>query len=168
MRIESVDVFPCRLPFRGTFKKAGGQIGKPGERVPHIFVRIRDEDGFEGWGEARPSRFWSYETEESVTTTLRNYLAPAVVGQSVFDVASVQRIMNGEIAGSVTVGQPIAKSAIDTALHDLICKRLQVTLRKFVAANPHETIILSWTVTGSTLPELERSVAQGRKAGYHH
>jgi hypothetical protein len=151
MRIKTVEVLPCRLPFRGTFKIAGGAVGKPGERVPHIFVRIRDEDGLEGWGEARPSRLWSYETEESVTTTLRNYLAPAIVGQSVFDLANVHRVMNREIAGSVTVGQPIAKSAIDTALHDLICKRSKVTLRQFARANHRiqkSSDGVNWTVIG--------------------
>lgn len=168
MKIESVDVFPCGLPFRGHFKIAGGAVAKSGDLVPHIFVRIRDTDGYEGWGEARPSRQWSYETEETVTTTLQKYLAPAIVGQEVFDAAAIQRILHREIANSVTVGQPIAKSAIDTALHDLICRRLKTPLRKFAGANATDGITLSWTVTGSTLAEIESSVDSGGKAGYRN
>jgi L-alanine-DL-glutamate epimerase-like enolase superfamily enzyme len=168
MKIQSVEVFPCRLPFRGAFQIAGGAVGRPGDLVPHVFVRLRDDDGFEGWGEARPSRQWSYETEESVTTTLRNYLAPALLGQDVFDVANVHRILARAIMNSVTAGQPIAKSALDTALHDLICHRLKLTLRKFLGANRGHTITLSWTVTGATVGEMEQSVQEGLRAGYHH
>lgn len=171
MNIASVEVFPCGLPFRGTFQIAGGTIGKPGDLVPHVFVRIRDTDGFEGWGEARPSRQWSSETEETVTSTLRQYLAPAILGQNVFGVAAIERLLHREIAGGVTIGQPIAKSAINTALYDLICQRLKLTLRQYAGtppAAPAPAIDLSWTVTGSTLLETEQSVEAGLQAGYHH
>lgn len=168
MKIESIEVFPCGLPFRGSFKIAGGTIGKTGDLVPHIFVRIRDSDGFEGWGEARPSRQWSYETEETVTTTLQKYLAPAILGRNVFDAAGIERILHREIANSVTVGQPIAKSAISTALHDLVCKRLKKTLRSHVGTHPNDGITLSWTVTGSALADIEKSVESGLKSGYRH
>ncbi len=168
MKIESVEIFPCGLPFHGSFKIAGGTVGKTGDLVPHIFVRIRDTEGFEGWGEARPSRHWSYETEETVTTSLQKYLAPAIIGQKVTDIPVIEGILHREIAGNVTIGQPIAKSAINTALHDLLCQRLKQTLRHYVRPNPAKGITLSWTVTGSTLPEVEQSVDDGLQAGYQH
>jgi muconate cycloisomerase len=167
-KIASIDVFPCGLPFRGHFKIAGGAVGKPGDLVPHIFVRIRDTEGLEGWGEARPNRYWSYETEETVTSTLQKYLAPPLLGHDVFDAAGVERILHREIAGSVTIGQPIAKSAINTALFDLICHRLNVPLRRYAAAHPAQGVTLSWTVTGSTVADIEPSVEAGLQAGYHH
>lgn len=168
MNIESVEIFPCGLPFRGSFKIAGGTIGQTGDRVPHIFVRIRDSEGFEGWGEARPSRHWSSETEETVTTTLQKYLAPAILGKPVTDIQAIDAILHREIAGSVTVGQPIAKSAINTALYDLLCQRLNQTLRRYLSPSPTKGITLSWTVTGSTLPDVEKSIEAGLQAGYQN
>jgi muconate cycloisomerase len=84
------------------------------------------------------------------------------------DIPAVEAILNREIAGSVTIGQPIAKSAINTALHDLMCKRLNLTLRRYLSPQAAKGITLSWTVTGSTLPEVENSVEDGLQAGYKH
>ena len=33
----------------------------------------------------RPAPQWSYETAESVTTTIRNYLGPAIIGLPIMD-----------------------------------------------------------------------------------
>jgi L-alanine-DL-glutamate epimerase-like enolase superfamily enzyme len=168
MNIESVEIFACGLPFRGRFKIAGGTVGQTGDLVPHIFVRIRDSEGLVGWGEARPSRYWSYETEETVTTTLQKYLAPAILGQEATGIAAIENILNREIAGSVTIGQPIAKSAINTALYDLLGHRQQQSLRRHLSPTPANHITLSWTVTGASLPEVEQSVADGLQAGYRN
>ena len=45
MKIASIDIFPCGLPFRGHFKIAGGPVGKAADQVqlsdaPGLGVRI--------------------------------------------------------------------------------------------------------------------------------
>src|SRR4051794_2127887 len=104
---------PLRLPFRETFKISRGSVGSPEEGAPHVYVRVRADDGAEGWGEARPSHRWSYETEESVVTTLRRYLAPVLIGLDPWDLAAVHAAMGRQIAPGISTGAPIAKSAID-------------------------------------------------------
>ena len=91
MRISEVTVFPTRLPFRTTFKISRGAVGSQAEGAPHIYVRVTADDGAVGWGEARPSHRWSYETEETVVTTLRRYLGPAVVGDAAVAARSIAR-----------------------------------------------------------------------------
>jgi hypothetical protein len=47
---------------------------------PSIVVRLTDENGVQGWGQSVPVETWTYETAETVETTLRHYLAPDRLG----------------------------------------------------------------------------------------
>src|SRR5262249_28859847 len=62
VKLVSLEVFPTRLPMRETFRIARGAVGDPAVGAPHIYVRLTADDGGVGWGEARPSPRWSYET----------------------------------------------------------------------------------------------------------
>ena len=85
MQLTSLEVIPLRLPLREELRIARGSVANPAAGAPHVYVRVVGENGIEGWGEARPSHRWSYETEESVVTTIRHYLAPALEGLDLFD-----------------------------------------------------------------------------------
>ena len=77
-RITRVEVGRLDYPMAGEFK-----FFKAGVR-PSVVVRLTDEDGTHGWGQAVPVETWTYETPESVETTLRHYLADAVCGAPIF------------------------------------------------------------------------------------
>ncbi len=164
--IEHVDVFPLRLPFRETFAISRGAVGSPETGAPHVYVRVVSSDGVEGWGEARPSHRWSYETLESVVTTLRRYLAPAVQGLLVYDLDALHARMNTEIAPGVTLGQPIAKSALDMALHDMIGRTLGLSLPELWGIRQRDTVELSYMVSAATPEEVFEKVRAARAAGY--
>ena len=74
-----------RLPVVKTFQFASGSAGSAGGTAPHVFVKVTDSQGETGWGEGRPHAAWAYETLESVTTTIRGYLGPALIGLPVTD-----------------------------------------------------------------------------------
>src|SRR5579862_7438049 len=95
--ITDISVFPLRLPFKSEFRIARGSVGSPSAGAPHIYVRVTAADGTVGWGEARPSHRWSYETEESVLSTIRTYLAPVLLGHDIFDLARLHQTMHTEI-----------------------------------------------------------------------
>lgn len=119
MTIHAADIYPLRLPMRSAFHISRGAVGTLEEGAPHVYVRVTADDGTEGWGEARPSPRWGSETQESVVTTLRFYLLPAVMGADPGDLDELHDRMEREIAPGVSVGQPIAKSAVDMAAMDL-------------------------------------------------
>ena len=56
---------------------------------PTVLVRLTDEDGVTGWGQSVPLETWTYETLETVETTLRNYLAPVLNGADPSDLAEI-------------------------------------------------------------------------------
>ncbi len=120
MIIRSVEAIPCRVPFRQAFVIGRGAVGAAaGSEGRHVFVRIETESGHVGWGEARALPSWSYETFESITFAVRNYLGPLLLGRSPFELNAIHRAMYDTLTPAVSNGQPFAKAAIDVALHDL-------------------------------------------------
>ena len=165
-RIERMEVFPLNLPFLTEFKISRGSVGGPKAGAPHVYIRIATDTGAVGWGEARPSPRWSYETLESVVTTIRNYLAPALVGLDADDFETAHQIMDREIAPGITVGQPVAKSGIDMALHDLAAKSLDLPLYRFLGADRASDVPLSYLVSVDSAAKAEEVTAAAVSAGY--
>jgi L-Ala-D/L-Glu epimerase len=153
MNIASVEVFPIRLPLRAvlTLPRGASRTLDEGKRV--ALVKITDTDGNVGWGEAGPSRRWSAETLESCVSSIRNYLAPVVIGHDVFDLAGLHAKMNQELAVGMDPGQPIAKCAIDLAVHDLIGKRLGINLQSWLGAKRADCVPLARLVSAATPQE---------------
>jgi muconate cycloisomerase len=166
LKISRIDVFPLRLPMKQNFLISGGSVGGVAQGAPHVYVRVVDDQGGEGWGEARPSHRWSYETLESVVTTLRRYIAPALAGAEVEDLQGVHRIMNREIKGGLDAGQPIAKAAVDMALHDLIGKRRGLRLSGVWMGSFRDRIRLSYLISTPDPMEAAKKARQAREAGY--
>ena len=109
-------------PFAGEFKFF--QPDRNGRVVrPTILVRLTDDQGQTGWGQAVPVPTWSYETVETVTSTLTGYLAPAILGADPADLAAVHQRMERAIRPGLTIGQPLCKAAVDLACHDLAGKQ---------------------------------------------
>jgi len=160
--IRSVEVFPAPYPTVGHFKF----LGKP--QRDSVLVKITSEDGSFGWGQSVPIPSWSYETFESVVTTIERYLAPALVGRNPFDIAGAHRVMNQAIAPSFSTGMPIAKAGVDLALHDLCGKLRGQNLPERWGRSPLDRILLSWTVNPRTLEETEVLVSEGLQRGYQH
>jgi len=165
--IATIEVIPLRLPVIKELKISRGSIGSPQTGAPHILVKVTDENGVIGWGEARPSPRWSYETPESVLTTIRNYLAPAIIAMDEFNLEAIHHVMNTVIAPGVQIGQPIAKSGIDVALHDLIGKKLGIPIQAFLGSRSLKEIKLAYVVSADTVDEAVQQAQEGLDKGYH-
>ncbi|HNZ20205.1 MAG TPA: enolase C-terminal domain-like protein [Candidatus Hydrogenedentes bacterium] len=163
--IASIEVIPVWYPTVMRFKFFEGPTGYG--RASAV-VKITADDGTVGWGESIPSPRWSYETLESVTTTIDLYLRPVLLGRNPFDLNALHAAMNREIANSFSTGAPIAKAGVDTALHDLIGKALNCTLAELWGRTVPDALTLSWTLNPRTLNEVEPLLLKGREAGYEH
>jgi L-alanine-DL-glutamate epimerase-like enolase superfamily enzyme len=159
-RISTVEVGRVDYPLAGEFKFFAGGVR------PSVVVRLTDEDGVEGWGQSVPVPTWTYETVESVETTLASYLAPAVRGADPADLAAVHERMERAIRPSFSVGQPLAKAAIDLACYDLWGRRTGRSVAELLGGARTREVRLSWTVQAPTLGGAEQLLAQGRELGY--
>lgn len=167
--IARVEVFPVRLPMIRSFTFASGSAGAAGGTAPHVFVRLTDSEGAVGWGEGRPVPQWSYETLETIATTIRHYLGPAVVGLPVTDRWGLHRRMQAAIGRGPSTGQPIAKAAVDLALHDLCARAAGLPLRAYLGGGAdRDSVALSYTVTAHDPAAAGEEAAQARAEGFRH
>ena len=148
--IKKVEVLPTSVRFQQTFVIGRGQVGTAGQGGRYAFVRVESADGHVGWGETNTIPSWSYETLESVTSTIRNYLAPIVNGHSPFEQAYFERQFDDKLAPAVSQGFPFAKSAILTATLDLAGQIAGLPLHQFFGGRLRDKIDLSYALSIDT------------------
>jgi len=114
----AVETFAVAVPFKRRFALGSGLAGSPEQTGDVLFVKITTEDGVTGWGEQRALPSWSYETIETIAIVVQNYLAPLVIGASVFDAEAFHARATATLSPAVSNGFPFARAAVDLALHD--------------------------------------------------
>nr|MBA3415089.1 dipeptide epimerase [Chloroflexia bacterium] len=134
LRIAAIDVVPVRLPLREPFVVAYATYPD----VLSVLVRVRTQDGAEGWGEATPDPIVTGETWASSAAMLRHDLAPALLGHDARDRHGAMARLDLRVSAA-----PAAKAALDIAVHDLVARALGVPL----------SVLLG----GSSKPDLEIS-----------
>lgn len=157
--IKKVDVFPTSVEFRHTFVIGRGKVGAAGQGGRYVFVRVESSDGRVGWGETNTIPSWSYETLESVTSTIRNYLTPIVLNRSPFDQAYFQKQFDERLTPAVSQGFPFAKSAVITATLDLAGQIAGLPLHRFFGGKVRDTIELTYALSIDT-PQAMADVAR--------
>ncbi len=167
VKIARVEGFPIRYPMVGRFKFFEGPPGSPAGR-PVVVVKVTADNGAVGWGQSVPIPKWSYETLETVHSTLTRHLAPELLGRDPFDLDGIHSAMNRAIAPSFSTGQPICKAGVDLALFDLTGKLLKQSAAPRWGRKGRDRLTLSWTLNPRTLDEVEPLIAQGRARGYRH
>lgn len=165
--IAAIETLPVIYPTVGWFKFLEGPKGKPAGRAS-VVVKITADNGAVGWGQSVPAHRWSYETIETVQTTIQNYLAPEMIGLDPFDEEAIRAAMNKIIAPSFSTGQPICKAGVDLALFDLTGKLLGQNAAQRWGKAGRDRIALSWTVNARTLDEVEHVVGDGLARGYRN
>jgi L-alanine-DL-glutamate epimerase-like enolase superfamily enzyme len=74
--------------------------------------------------------------------------------------------MERAIRPSFSIGQPLAKAAIDLACYDLWGRRAGRSVAELLGGARTREVQLSWTVQSPTLAGAERLLAEGRTLGY--
>ncbi len=166
MKIASVDVFPVRYPTVGYFKFFQGPRGTYGRSA--VIVKMTADDGTVGWGQSVPICTWSYETLETATVAIRDYLAPTLIGRDPLDIPGAHAAMDRGLAASFTTGMPIARAGLDLALHDLAGKLTGKSLAEMWGKPRGGPLVLSWTLNPRTLDEVDPLIDAGRQRGYRH
>jgi L-alanine-DL-glutamate epimerase-like enolase superfamily enzyme len=133
---------------------------------PSVMVRLTDDNGLQGWGQSVPIETWTYETVESVESTLRHYLAPIILGAEPSDLAAIHARMDRAIRPSFSVGQPLGKAAIDLACYDLWGKQTNRSVSELLGGARQRQVRLSWTVNSPTIAEAETQLTLAKSRGY--
>jgi len=166
LKIAKVEVFPVALPTIADFAVAGGSVARKGEPSIRVLCKVTADDGTFGWGEATPIPSWTYETLESITSTIEKYLAPVAIGTPVWDTDGLQRKFDRAINRGFSIGMPLAKAAVDVAVWDLLGKALNMPVYALLGGKQVDEIELAWIVSTEGPGGAEASIAKGRDRGY--
>src|SRR5262245_28957312 len=94
--IRRVDAVPVALPLAKPMKMAHLTI----TTADNLLVRVESEDGIVGWGEAASAPNSTGETLPGMVATVRDWLAPALIGQDARLRAALMRRMSRLVYGS--------------------------------------------------------------------
>jgi len=132
MNISSIELIEIRLPLVHFFETSFGRTTE--RRI--ILACVRDADGTEGWGEctAGEGPFYSEEWTETGWATLRDFLAPMVVGRETENAAAIDDLMKK------VRGHRMAKAAIETACWDLEARRAGLPLWRHLGGVQREIL----------------------------
>jgi o-succinylbenzoate synthase len=117
--MSTVQDFSTRIISRDASSRLATTYGPAPESFPHVLVRLVDDEGRSGWGEASPLPEFTGETAASIQLALEHELLPALVGMEPGDIVAAHLRMDG-----ILFGNSAAKAAADMALHDLACRPL--------------------------------------------
>ncbi len=121
----------------------------------NVVVRVTDDDGLEGFGEAAPNKFYG-ESVESVISALAQF-------RTVLEKADPLSLQSTEASlDALLRGNASAKSAVSAALHDLLGKRVGLPVHRLWGLDPALAPQSSFTIGIADNSELERRVGEAR------
>ncbi len=109
-----------------------------------VWVRLKDGEGHEGWGEAAPSSFYG-ETTEVMLGALQRY--GRLLPDDPFDIEETERRWEESLRRN-----PATRAALSSALHDLVGKRLGIPLWRLWGLDPARAPRSTFTI-GLDTPE---------------
>ncbi|MCI0684832.1 MAG: mandelate racemase/muconate lactonizing protein [Gemmataceae bacterium] len=123
------------LPIHGAIKPEFAIISSLGRHIvgQYVLVRIRDQEGRVGLGEASVTSVWSGETQAGAIALIRQEFEPIVVGADPFDLEWITHRMD-----KAAFGNSFAKGAVEMALLDLQGQILGVPVYKLLGGKPPE------------------------------
>jgi L-Ala-D/L-Glu epimerase len=121
----------------------------------NVIVRITDKDGLEGFGEAAPNKYYG-ESVETVVAALEQF-KPVLERADPLSLESIELDLNRVLRGNAS-----AKSAVSSALHDLLGKRLGLPVYRIWGLDASTAPQSSFTIAIAENHELEARVEEAR------
>ena len=156
--IRSVQTIRIALPTRRVHKWTG--LSEP--IGAYVLVRMEDDAGAVGWGEAPALKDWGgeygrYFGETSATTRLivENHLSPAVKGLMPGDIVGLHGAMDEAIKGF-----PYAKAAVEFAAYDLAGQQCGLPVHRLLGGAARQRIPVTHSIGLLGEEEAEREVIQ--------
>ena len=138
LRITGIDVIPIRIPNRVPIRLATTLL----EHQDNVIVRLR-AGTVAGVGETQPLVGFQgcAESHATIVPTIRDRIAPVVMGRDAAAPGAVVRSIDEAVSGS-----PYAKAAVVDALYDLAARAWGVPLYQLLGGCFRERIPVVWTI----------------------
>jgi L-alanine-DL-glutamate epimerase-like enolase superfamily enzyme len=159
MKITRVECIPISFPRRVPGVEATkGQVG-----MPSLFVKVHTDEGIVGMGETgHIAADYIGSTQESNTAIIANVFAPRILlGEDPFNVEKIVARMDVE-----TKNNNQAIDAVDSALYDIMGKKLGVPIYQLIGGLSNPKIPLSLVISGGTPQQLAQKATDALKTGF--
>ncbi|WP_072801546.1 mandelate racemase/muconate lactonizing enzyme family protein [Rhodococcoides yunnanense] len=118
MKITAVEAIPYSIDYLKPLKFASGEV----HAAEHVLVRVHTDDGIVGVADAPPRPFTYGETQRGMVAVIETIFAPQIIGLTLNE----REIVHARF--SRTVGNPVAKAAVDMAIWDALGRTLDVSV----------------------------------------
>ena len=155
--IRSVTAIPVAIPLAKPMKMAGIEI----RSADNLVVRIEAQDGRVGWGEAASAPTMTGDILPAMVAAVRDHLTPAIIGQDARGRARLVQKMAHALHGNTG-----ARSAVETALSDLVGRVLGVPFADLYGGAVRDSVAPMWLIGNATA---EQDIAEAQaltKSGY--
>jgi len=139
MKITKAELFLTKVPVTRAHKMAIGTT----YHQECVYLKLHTDEGLVGLGEApHMVRYSGYgETQQTVASSLRDFLVPAVLGKDPFRIEELQTAMDRSLPWN---GR--AKSAVNMALYDIVGKALETPVYNLLGGKCRDAMLLSWSI----------------------
>ena len=139
IKLENINLYPIKIAIKPE-KLSFGSV----KEMHYVMVEAKDKEE-SGYGEAAVLQgpYWSEESMESIYFTIKNYIAPILIGKEI-DVFTMNTHLD-KIRGN-----PFAKAAVEMSLFDLIGKKLGKSIAEMLGGPKREKLQLSWTLASNS------------------
>lgn len=144
IKIRSVEAIAVALPLTKPMKMAGVEI----RTADNLVVRIEADDGTCGWGESASAPTMTGDTLPAMVAAVRDVLAPIVKGQDARGRAKLAAQLAHALHGNTG-----ARSAVETALDDLVGRTLGVTFADLHGGAVRDAVAPMWLIGNATVEE---------------
>jgi cis-L-3-hydroxyproline dehydratase len=158
--IRNVDVFTYELTYtHGSYVMSRGRVI---DRLTSTVVRVRTEDGVEGFGEVCPLGPAYLPAHSRGVLAALHELAPAVVGVDVTNLAGVRASLDRAL-----MGHEYAKSAIDVACWDALGHTAGLPVCELLGGRVADELPLYFAVPLGSREVMAEYVLARRSEGVH-
>jgi len=157
MKITAIHAIPVSIPFKKPFVVWRGVA----KMKDHVIVRVETDEGLVGIGEASPFLYYASETQQDVVATVRDYIAPLVIGLDPFGLESIDLLFH-----KVIDGHHFSKCAVEMALWDIVGKKLGVPLCTLLGGRVRPGVPVVAILKSGTPDQTAREADEWLAAGF--
>lgn len=159
IKIKEIDVFQVDLPYSGGVYHLSG--GRTYTSFDATIVRIKTDNGIEGWGESTPFGSTYIAAHARGVRAAIEEIAPRLIG---LDPRRVDRI--NDTMDAALVGHESAKSALDIACWDIFGKSTGLPVCELLGGRTEYAMPIISSIHVGDPTEMRQRVAADREKGY--
>ena len=159
MKITKIELFDISIPFITPYKlsKVYGTL----THADAVIIKVHTDAGIVGLGEADPKHPFTEDTPDSVISTIRDNIAPYIIGKDPTRIAQIDSQLDGVVEGNL-----MARGAVNMALYDILGKANNLPVNVFLGGIIHEQLPLLGPIGSGTPEEDKEAIKKLMRQGY--